>query len=191
MILKKSGLPLRVTKPDGSPHYTVPFIQDSSNGVVVSDSLRIAKYLDTTFPDTSQVAPADTGSQFLTSQEIMMRLYPMYPLARPSIHKSHSEAGKAVQERMYGLVMELQPEEKVALLEKGKQGFMEVIDRAKGDVYLTGEHPVFIDFVLAAGGLIYRATFGIDSAEWKEVASWKDGRWQRVVENMERYIQVA
>ena len=56
-VCKSIGAPPTMTKKDGRPHYTVPFMKiepcagSSDPVVVLSDSLKIAEYLEKTFPD--------------------------------------------------------------------------------------------------------------------------------------------
>jgi glutathione S-transferase len=45
---------------NGTPYYSLPVIQDPKTGKVISDSARIADYLDSTYPDTPKVIPAGT-----------------------------------------------------------------------------------------------------------------------------------
>lgn len=45
---------------NGKPYYCLPVIQDPKTGAVISDSTRIAYYLDSTYPDTPKLIPAGT-----------------------------------------------------------------------------------------------------------------------------------
>ncbi|TFK22709.1 hypothetical protein FA15DRAFT_688229 [Coprinopsis marcescibilis] len=54
---KKHGIPPTGVKPDGSPSYTLPAIHDSKTNATVSDSFKIARYLDETYPDTPAFFP--------------------------------------------------------------------------------------------------------------------------------------
>ena len=48
-------------KPDSiTPRYTVPFIHDSDKNVLVSDSIRVAEYLDNEYPSTALALPNNT-----------------------------------------------------------------------------------------------------------------------------------
>ncbi|KAF8994799.1 hypothetical protein BDQ17DRAFT_1524749 [Cyathus striatus] len=57
---KNLGIPPTATKVDGSPYYTLPAIHDSSTNKALADSLRIAQYLDATYPDTPAVVMKGT-----------------------------------------------------------------------------------------------------------------------------------
>ena len=55
--MKEIGAEPTTVKPDGSPKYTLPVIHDDVTGKVVSDSLKIAEYLEATYPDTPSLFP--------------------------------------------------------------------------------------------------------------------------------------
>ena len=54
------GIPAASTKPDGSPYYALPVIQDPSTQRIISDSWAIVKYLDEAYPDTPTLLPKGT-----------------------------------------------------------------------------------------------------------------------------------
>jgi glutathione S-transferase len=45
-VSEEHGFAPTSTRPDGSPHYTLPAIRDQDTGKAVSESFEIAKYLD-------------------------------------------------------------------------------------------------------------------------------------------------
>lgn len=47
---------------NGTPYYSLPVIQDPNTGEekIISDSARIAEYLDSTYPDTPKIVPVGT-----------------------------------------------------------------------------------------------------------------------------------
>jgi hypothetical protein len=57
-LCKKIGAEPTMIRKDGRPYYSLPVIQDPKTGAVISDSARIAEYLDETYPDTPKVFPA-------------------------------------------------------------------------------------------------------------------------------------
>ena len=59
-LCKKLGISPTYKKADGSDHYTLPAIYDPSTGTYIADSIRIAEYLEKTYPDTPQVFPHNT-----------------------------------------------------------------------------------------------------------------------------------
>jgi len=60
-VCKKIGAEPTGTHPDGiTPRYTVPVLYDPSTRVVISESGRIAEYLNETYPDTLILFPPGT-----------------------------------------------------------------------------------------------------------------------------------
>jgi glutathione S-transferase len=60
-VSKEHGFAPTSTRPDGSPHYTLPAIRDQETGRAVTDSFAIAQYLDEKYP-ARPVIPSGTES---------------------------------------------------------------------------------------------------------------------------------
>jgi glutathione S-transferase len=59
-LCKLIGAEPTMIRKNGTPYYSLPVIQDPKTGKVISDSARIADYLDSTYPDTPKISPAGT-----------------------------------------------------------------------------------------------------------------------------------
>jgi glutathione S-transferase len=46
------------------------------------------------------------------------------------------------------------------------------------------------DIILASELSWFRAAWGEDSTEWKDIMSWHEGRWETFLENMKEYETV-
>ena len=64
-----------------------------------------------------------------------------------------------------------------------------VYEKAEG-VFLKGDEPGWADFVTAAGLLAIRLLYGADSKEWKYIETWDDGRWVKLIKDLEPYAHV-
>jgi glutathione S-transferase len=60
--MKEIGAPPTGTGPDGTSTYSLPVIRDPATGKIISESFRIAQYLDEKYPDR-RVIPTGTDGQ--------------------------------------------------------------------------------------------------------------------------------
>ena len=56
----------------------------------------------------------------------------------------------------------------------------------EGD-FVMGSEPCFADTAICAFLQFTRTTLGEESEEWKDVASWNDGRWGKYLEIFKPY----
>ncbi|KAL0566528.1 hypothetical protein V5O48_015483 [Marasmius crinis-equi] len=181
---KSIGAPPTRSKPDGSPKYTLPIIQDSTTGKVVSDSFKIAVYLDQTYPDTPKVVPDGTLVLQSVFADTLFKhyVYPVFLASRQVINTLLGEETLAAQLRILGdefVNPKLSPEEEKQEWGKVEASF-EFLGKAygeqKGPFVMGGDKPTFADFVVAGFLVFLRETYGKDSEKWKEVSGWAGGR---------------
>ncbi|KAH9480845.1 Glutathione S-transferase-like protein ustS [Psilocybe cubensis] len=60
-LYERLGVTPTLKRSDGTPLCTVPMIYDSTTKKYVSDSIRIAEYLESQYPQTPSVFPSNTG----------------------------------------------------------------------------------------------------------------------------------
>lgn len=167
----------------------------------MSDSLKIAEYLDATYPERNTVlVPAGTSGlqrAFMeTVYEITSRW--MSPLLIPRMLGSGGST-KVLSERsakyFAGLVGPMaslpqlegkELEEKWATAEKEMEKIASWYD---GDsLFISGgEEPCFADFAIAAVFVTQRSLWGTKSEEWSQMRSWNGGRWGRLVDALKSY----
>ncbi|KAK7060699.1 hypothetical protein VNI00_000429 [Paramarasmius palmivorus] len=182
---KSVGAAPTSVRADGTPKYTVPFIVDSSTGAVVSDSYRIAEYLDKIYPDTPRLVPEGTeGLQWAFGDAILLRVIPILGLVRPLIEKAHNKEFLKGVEKAYGPPMPpMSDEEKRATWGVVKAALDDISKYYKeGQLFLTGDKPIYADFSFIPIFFVVKTLFGNDSEEWKEVASWNGGRWAKMLD---------
>ncbi|KAJ7067615.1 hypothetical protein C8F01DRAFT_980401 [Mycena amicta] len=73
LVKDLGGRPTRA-KADGRPHDTLPMIHDPSTGETVTDSFKIAVYLDKTYPDTPLLMPSGAFPLLRAFEEAMQPL---------------------------------------------------------------------------------------------------------------------
>ncbi|KAF9447223.1 hypothetical protein P691DRAFT_731866 [Macrolepiota fuliginosa MF-IS2] len=199
--LKKAGVPPSGTKTDGRPHYTSPSITDDSTGSAITDSYKIAQYLDETYPTTPKVIPPRSEAlQATFCANFNQTVGPLYPILLPRIPRVLLNPVSA--EYYYNTVSAIfgQPLDKIEPV--GDQRPKAWADaRAAWDIvngwlskssgpYFMGDSPTFADFVVGAMLQMTRVTLGEESEEWKEVEMWNGGRWVTFLKDLDQYASI-
>ncbi len=200
-LYKTFGIPASAVQKDGmTPRYTLPLLHDSSTGAFISESAAIVEYLDATYPDTPRLIPPGTRAlhaAFIAAFD--SKTQAISPLGISGVHAILSPCSAAflrkTKEELLGVTieeMDLHGEHRTRQWALVKDDFGKV-DKwmTKGDTFVTGEIPTFADFVISACMLFLRIFLGEDSPEWKELSSWHDGRWGRLVKSFEKYEAVV
>ncbi|KAK0433097.1 hypothetical protein EV421DRAFT_2023668 [Armillaria borealis] len=200
-LYKAFGMPASATKEDRvTPYYTLPLLRDSSTGAIISESAAIVEYLDATYPDTPRVIPPGTRAlhaAFIAAFESQMKA--IGPFCEPAVNailsprseaffrKTREESSRVTIEDMI-----LHGEHRSSQLAVVKDDLGKV-DKwmTKGHTFVMGETPTFADFTMSAWLFFLRICLGEDSPEWKELSSWHDGRWGKLVKNFEKYEAVV
>ncbi|KAF5341607.1 hypothetical protein D9758_014086 [Tetrapyrgos nigripes] len=195
--LKAAGIPPTAQWPDsGKPSYTLPAIVDPSTGAALADSLVIAEYLDKAYPDKPLLMPSSTKAlQLAFEQAVLSSIGPMFfqfiliklcdvvnPASEEYFRRSRvSLFGKSVED--------LVPKGESAKEEwkKLEAGFGKIAGWMKEDKFVMGDTVSFADFVIGGWIITSKIAWGEDSQEWKDIAEWHDGRWSKLVKNLEPY----
>ncbi|KAK1230688.1 hypothetical protein PQX77_006220 [Marasmius sp. AFHP31] len=175
---------------DGSPKYTVPIIHDSTTGKVVSDSFRIAEYLDETYPDTPRIIPAGTRtlqSSFCTL--VFTSFAPLLPIIRPVTVANHlpPEVGEALKKAFgEGAVKStLTAEEEAEVWKKVVQGFRLIAQGYESSTdspfVMGGAEPTFADIFMTAFLWWIQLALG-DTEGWKDILALGGGKIGRLFE---------
>ncbi|KAF8841520.1 hypothetical protein BDN67DRAFT_967105 [Paxillus ammoniavirescens] len=191
-ICKARGIPHSTVKPDGTPKFTLPAIIDHkpSGDVAISESLRIAEYLEKEYldPESSRaIIPLGT-TPLLKAYEhhilayITSRLWPLVALDIYSVKTPadqdrlcrHMQAtfGKRVQE--------------IVLVGEAREVLWKEIENAfdvvaggiaqNGGQYLMGNNPCFVDFTLC--GLLMMFRYISSDEAWPQICAWRGGFWK-------------
>ncbi|KAK0489727.1 hypothetical protein EDD18DRAFT_1359326 [Armillaria luteobubalina] len=195
-LAKKIGAAPTSTKSDGvSPFYTIPIIRDDSTGAVVSNSIAIAAYLDKTYPSSGPVLiPTGTKAlQLAFASAVSDAFAPLRPFFAHSITKKTNgpTAAYFMRVRMGGVTKVDAPEgeERDKLWNQAKQNLGKMnkwIEGSKGN-FVMGNEPSFADTAICAFLQFMRTMLGAESEEWKDIASWDDGRWGKYLESFKPY----
>ena len=200
-LSKKLGIEPTDHNSDGSPLYTLPAIHDPSTGVYIADSTAIAEYLEKTYPNTPSVFPNETiGLQKVFEATFESSLDAVWSFILPAtnfkLNPVSEEYFRRTREISFGQKLEdVIPTGNTRTEEWGKfeQGLTKIhsyLALTKGP-YMLGDTISWSDFVLFSFIYWFKLIWGEDSKEWKDIASWNDGRWEALIRGLEKYHTVV
>ncbi|THU79311.1 hypothetical protein K435DRAFT_875613 [Dendrothele bispora CBS 962.96] len=172
-------------KPDGSARYTVPFIQDSKTGKVISDSFDIVEYLDVAYPETISMVPK--GTRLLQGyfaeaayKIIATHIIPVYASLMPTPNQTRETAEWfRINRSEFG---KLSPEQQKEGWEKFRSELGEVAKLMnETDVFAMGDKVSFADCVLFGTIMVLKFFWNEETTEWKEMMNLHGGRWSRLI----------
>ncbi len=184
----------------GGPYYTLPAIVDESTGVALSDSYRIAEYLDKAYPDTPKVIIPGTEallSAFIGSLRPHFKALWQFTLPANLKLINHPEGReyflRTRSKRFGGDISTMKPTGDAwqAALNELRDDLNHIdqwLLKSNGP-YVMGDTISFADFALCAWSKWMQVGLGKDSEEWKQFSSWNEGRWGERVERLEKYAQ--
>lgn len=180
-----------------APYYTLPVIQDKSTGAVISDGPLIVEYLDKQYPDTPALFPP--GTMALQAGFIAAHANAISPVRQFVIPRVNSrlnprskEYFRRTREQRFGKDMEdITPVGEARVVEWGKYrdglGKVDSWFKKSAGPFLTGESITFADVSVVSCLIWLKVIFGEDSPEWKDIASWHNGRWDSLVTAFAKY----
>ncbi|KAF8990471.1 hypothetical protein BDQ17DRAFT_1313825 [Cyathus striatus] len=198
-LSKKLGIPPTQYKPDGSPYYSLPAIYDSSTGVAIAESMEIAKYLDKTYPDSPKLIPEGTQGFHYTFlfayDEVLSPLWAfILPKVATYLNPRSEEYFTRTRSAMYGKNLQdvvpqgAEREEEWAKFKKNLSKASKWFENNGGKgPYIMGDMISFADCVLVAFLFWIKISWGEESPEWKDIKSWDDGRWDKLVHGFKKY----
>jgi len=198
-LSKKLGIKPNGQKKDGSPYYTLPAIYDPATGTAIADSFAIAEYLENTYPDTPSVFPKGSAAlQKAFEPTLVQNICPAWPFIIPAVAlklNPRSEEYLRLRAISYGENVTV-PTGEAGAGEWGK--FKKGLDVAhsylvltdKKGPYMMGDTISWSDIVLFGFLSFFKVIWGEDSAEWRDIASWNDGRWEAHMDAMKQYNTV-
>uniref|UniRef100_A0A8H7XQM0 GST N-terminal domain-containing protein n=1 Tax=Psilocybe cubensis TaxID=181762 RepID=A0A8H7XQM0_PSICU len=174
------GIPPTSQKPDGSPFYTLPAIHDPSTGVYISDSVKIAAYLEERYPSGRRIFPTGhAGIQIIFEEVLFENVSPLLALAFPDfVRKMNARSGWFMIEKVEAVGSKNRREDWVKAQEgMGKVAGWYEKNKEKGPFYF-GDRISWVDIGVASFLVFFRRSWGEDSEEWGRICSWDGGRWR-------------
>lgn len=201
--IAKLGAKPTTTFPDGTPKYTSPTIIDSTSGtpVILSDSITILEYLESTYPDPArpiftsiavdklaQAAIMDMYLPVMTRLDLRANLATVTEADRPTWMTRYLGPGTENKNIDDLEVLSKDSEEYKQLLKKGEENFGKLSGfLGAGKAWFGGDKPVYIDFFLLAMLSMMKDVW---KKEWEEVFSKAEGgRFAQFLEAGQEYLK--
>ena len=199
-ICKKLGAKHTRLKPDGTPNYTLPVIYDPNTKTVVEDSLKIARYLDQTYPNTTRLFPENT---FVVQTAFMAIMDPitlsLLPVALLPIYNNLNPRGADFFRKAREKIFKQPFEDWVPKDEEGRAKPWKEMEEGLGKVarwfaesdntgpYVMGDTLSYADIDLASRFVWLRVVYGEESEEWGKIRRMDNGRWVDHLKLMGKY----
>ncbi|KAG2066927.1 hypothetical protein BDR04DRAFT_1106005 [Suillus decipiens] len=177
---------------DGSDVYTVPVLSDPNTGVLISDSLEIASYLEKTYPEKPI---------FPNNSEPLIRAFDSahFSLIRPALKSLFTRTAEVlsppnakffikVRSIDVPLPWDAKYDEDWNLLEKGYNTVYEWHQKTDGNWFM-GDTFSYADIVVACELLWYKRVLKED--EWVRISSWNGGKWAQILADVEKECKLV
>jgi glutathione S-transferase len=161
----------------------------------VSDSARIADYLDAAYPDTPKLSPAGTHAlqkSFCVAYDHVTRLllyyivYAVVGILRPRSEEYFTRT----REASFGKKLEdVAPTGAAhdAAWKELEDGFGRVKGWIGDGDFVMGDTVSFADFVIAGELQWCLKAWGEEDKKWKDLMAWHDGRWAKLFNDLKKY----
>ncbi|KAF8192175.1 hypothetical protein BJ912DRAFT_278995 [Pholiota molesta] len=187
-------------KKDGvTPYYTLPAIYDPSTNLYISDSSKIAEYLERQYPDTPSAFPHNTmGLTIDFEASLSAKLSALRNFIVPDIYHILNPRSQVfyrpTREESYNMAFEdIAPkgEEGVKKWEEVEAGFAEMAvwyskNNDKGP-FLMGDGVCWADFVVGGRLIWAKKAWGENDTKWSDILSWQGGVWKNLIEALKEY----
>ncbi|KAI6154078.1 hypothetical protein BKA82DRAFT_4097274 [Pisolithus tinctorius] len=178
---------------DGTEKYTLPVLSDPNTGALVTDSLEIAEYLEKTYLDKPIFSNKSKGLIRAFDSVVINLLLAAFkfPIVRTSeiLNERSAEFYIATRETMFEekfteLSAEgLKREEHWTNLERMFNTSQEWYDKEEGK-WLMGDVFSYADIIVAA--ILFWLKRVLHDDEWEKIASWHDGKWAKLLVDVEK-----
>ncbi|KAI0033297.1 hypothetical protein K488DRAFT_69990 [Vararia minispora EC-137] len=176
--IKAGALP--TSERAGKPVYTVPFVVDPSTGRAVSDSPKIAAYLDAQYPDTPTLGPSGSEAEVHAVElagKVLGALRALFftavgpTLPQPTWAHIYKRFGAELEKLDSG------PESRDAAIAAALQALAGIKGQVGRGPFIGGRQPSWADTMLAGNLWSLRIAFGEGSEIWKAIVEAHGGRW--------------
>lgn len=179
----------------------MPVIRDPSTGTVVSDSQKIALYLDKTYPNTPLLFPHGTQTfqvafGHATYMSIIASIFHVVAASTAnSFSPASSDYFRRTRTSNFGeafKIVDNPPADEIAQHWKALQAGFDLVSTwwdagNNSGPFIMGENPTYGDVVIAGLLIWAKVVLSEDSEGWKKFATWNGGRWARLLQAFEKY----
>ncbi|KAI5980958.1 hypothetical protein EDC04DRAFT_2853510 [Pisolithus marmoratus] len=178
---------------DGREMYTLPVLNDPNTGVLVTDSWEIAEYLEKTYPDNPIFCNKSKGLIRASDNASIGLMWAAlkFPIFRACEILNERSAEYYILTREVKFkekFTEFSPEgpkrdEHWVAIERALETYKEWYDEEEGK-WMMGDTFSYADILTASWLFWFKRVLHDD--EWEKVASWHDGRWGRLLADVEK-----
>ncbi|KAJ3725169.1 hypothetical protein C8R42DRAFT_694978 [Lentinula raphanica] len=185
-------------KPDGSLFYTVPVIYDPQTSIYLSDSLRIAQYLDSTYSHRP-LFPVNLHAAILSFEDlwldkVLRHLFPLMILpVYLKLPTASQEYFRTTRELRYKKKLEdiAPPRDHSRLWDQVRRG-LDAMSRymdanGKQGLFWFGDELTYADMVMVAWFVWVKRILGEETSEWKNIIQMNNGRWGRLMHYFQQW----
>ena len=165
----------------------------------MSESFDIAQYLDRQYPSSPHVISPGT----LAFETAYYRYFytgvgskwpkPIHLFMFETISPESAAFIKELREAAFGDTLVNIAKNPQSHWDAYKDAFssvaLPIYEKAEG-VFLKGDEPGWADFVTASALLSIKLLYGADSKEWKYIEAWDNGRWVKLLKDLESYAHI-
>lgn len=162
----------------------------------MSESSDIAQYLEKQYPSSARVITPGTLAfetayyRYFQSDVWSKWPKPIHQYLYETISPDSAAFIKKLREQAFGDTLVNLAKNPQSHWDAYKHAFSSVLlpiyQKAEG-VFLKGNEPSWADFVTASALLSIKLLYGTDSKEWKYIETWDDGRWAKLIKDLEPY----
>lgn len=179
--------------PDGRELYTLPVLSDPNTNALITDSWNIAEYLEKTYPEKPIFPNKSQGLMLVFNTTV-------YGLGRPAFKFPFLRVSRILNERSMEYFIttreelhkekfsEFSPEgpkrdEHWAIIKRAMETCKEWYDKEEGK-WLMGDVFSYADIIIASRLFWLKRILHDD--EWETIANWHDGRWGKLLADVEK-----
>lgn len=162
----------------------------------MAESSDIVRYLDTQYPSSPRVISLETHAfevaYYRYFQTAVWSKWPK-PIHQYLYETVSHDAGafiKELREEAFGDTLVNLAKNPQSHWDAYRDAFSSVVlpiyKEAEG-IFLKGSEPGWADFVTASALLSIKLLYGSDSKEWKYIEEWDEGRWAKLIKDLEPY----
>ncbi|KJA24356.1 hypothetical protein HYPSUDRAFT_162101, partial [Hypholoma sublateritium FD-334 SS-4] len=186
---QKLGISPTTNKSDWNIIHALPAIHDLSTGIYLSDSVRIAEYLETQYPDGPQIFPRNTiGLQIDFEDCLNAKLASLWEFVVPPIwhilNPTSQVYYRTTREKAWGKTLEdITPsgDDRAGQWKKVEAGFSGMAvwysKKSGGGPFMMGSQVSWVDFVVGGHLMWFNKAWRDDDPKWKAIMLWNSGMW--------------
>ena len=165
----------------------------------MSESSDIIQYLEKQYSSSPRViSPGTLAFEIAYCKYFLGGVGPKWPQSiYPRVYETISPEAAAYfkesKEEAFGQTLENMAKNSQSYLDEYRDAYgtvaLPIYQKAEG-IFLKGSEPGWADFLTASFLLAIKLAFGAESKEWKFIQTWHEGRWAKLIKDLEPYAYI-